>query len=161
MASSTSTNSASRGGLSRRAAAALKSARRTSDDDLIRQVLGPRNEHFVKHPLDGKTILGAIPQPVEPPRAQSDPITVLTANDDPAGKADWFKGTGFEGKQSSPPKATEPKPRSKMTLAEAAAAATVSTQAAQALGIDILTGLPGEQVERIADAVNTRPPNTY
>lgn len=161
MASSTSTNSDQRGGLSRRQRAAARAARRMSDDDLLSAAFGDIHPHFKEHPLDG-TMLGAIPQP-QPVSDRPGPQPPATSANDPvAGTADWWKGSGQEGKASSTPAAAKPAAPKAPSLASAIASASDGLGIERAMGVEplILTGLPGEDYEAALAAEYQQPPNT-
>lgn len=151
-----------RGGLSRPAAKAAKAGRRMHNDDLLASVFGDVSEHFRQNPLDGETIIGAMPQAGPTGALPSDPIVAMSADDSVADVAKWFEGSGREGAKTSAPDAAAtkiPKPMSIAAAAEAGASG-LTIDAAVRPAPEIMTGLPGEDYTKILDGID-RPPNTY
>lgn len=151
-----------RGGLSRKASRTLERERRRGhSDDILDSLFGSPSEHFRQNPLDGPTIIGAMPVPGGTAGPQGPPVQPVSADDSVADVAKWFAGTGREGAKTSPPESAKTKIPKPMSLAAAAEAATVGTAIDQAMRVEFPTGLPGERdLESVLDDVE-RPPNTY
>lgn len=159
MARPQSMNREGRGGLSRSAVKKMQGARRSHDGDLLADLFGQTAQHFKDHPLDGQSIISAVPAVKD--SGQRGPAQPQLSADDPVSDtADWFKGTGREGAKASAPKAVQPQKPTVPDLAAAVAAA----QAGLALDANpadqsILVGLPGEDYVSVLDELG-RPPNT-
>lgn len=146
MASSTSTSTDQRGGLSRRQAKAMREARRTHGDDLLESLFGQVQPHFADHPLDGDMISAVIqPQP-----GGGTPTPQRSA----AATADAGAATS-----TSPPGP----PSIATAVAQASAGLTIdhAMQATVSGEQPILTGLPGDDYTSVLDQVAPPPPNTY
>jgi hypothetical protein len=163
------TNIEQRGGLSRRAAAAQSGARRKSNDELLSSMFGAGSQaqHFKDHPLDGPTILGAMPDVSGGGSAtRQGPASMpsMTANDPVAGVGDWFKGGKTEGAKRATPdsaKAAPAKPPSLTSAIQGAMAAMAADAMLSGNEELILTGLPGDDYEAALDDAMAPPPSTY
>ena len=123
--------------------------------------------HFTSNPLDGPDIIGAVPRTPHGPAAGAagGAQVTSTANDYVEGQADWFKGTGIEGRPASPPKSAAVKRPQAPSLAQAVKEASMGLAAEQLVGSpdgepSLYLGLPGDDFEKMLDDIS-RPPNTY
>lgn len=132
-----------------------------TDDELLKSAFGDIHPHFKENPLDG-TMLGAIPQPASVSDNPGPQPPAKSANDPVADTADWFQGSGQEGKPSSTPDAAKPSKPKAPSLASAIASASDGLGIEKAMAVEplILTGLPGEDYEAALAETYKQPPNT-
>ena len=155
-----------RDGLSRRARKAAAAAKRKTGTELIAEIgLGEVAPHFQETPMN-QVGAKAIPQPDPTPTKPGPQPPSVSANDQPSGRAPWFRDARFDGPGTEIARKGEPK-SSATKIAKAPSLADAISTATDAVGIGqmiegapIVTGLPGDDYTSVLDEM-TRPPNTY